>query len=568
MPAWRILTVNRQRGRAVGPFIIGVLVLIAVWGSCEAVQDTSALIAKSNTDDERPASLFLVSPAGGIAQKVGPNDLRVASAAWSSGNDLLAYGTTDASEKEDASNRQDWWLLDRSDSKASRNLTAKLETAPAKLLRTSQSKSMLGLAGGKLWRLDLGLAAAVELPTKLPGKAQSIIWPKKSELDSDAPALIVEVEPTKTNASDKSAANKRLFQLTIGSEAVNVLPFSRPSANAGLVDCCPDKDLSVFTAKQSDGTILLTSGKKPAAFAKRVAANEFLGQIAEAERLLIEYRGVEGDSLKGLVLLPIGYEKGKRYPVVTWVYTGSVRKDTNYLLADKNESICLNLYLLVARGYVVLVPSMSLEPIGKASDPHLDLPKGVLNAVDKLIELGIADPNKLAVMGQSYGGYSTYSLITHTHRFKAAISLAGLPNLVSLYGVFDARFRYGDFPHEALFTAIFSETGQTRMGNTPWGDLWHYLRNSPLYYIDRVQTPLLILQGDVDYVALQQGEEFWTGLYRQGKRARFVRYWDEGHVLRSPAKIRDMWQQIHGRLDDCFQEKTPVATKGKAASTE
>src|SRR5262249_33414440 len=165
---------------------------------------------------------------------------------------------------------------------------------------------------------------------------------------------------------------------------------------------------------------------------------DFLNEVAEAERLLIEYRGVEGDALKGLVLLPNGYEKGKRYPVVTWVYAGSVRKDTNYLLADKNEPICLNMNLLTARGYVVLIPSMPLPPDGEASDPSIELPKGVINAVDKLIEMGIADPKKLAVMGQSYGGYSTYSLITYTHRFKSAIALAGLPNLISLYGVFDA----------------------------------------------------------------------------------------------------------------------------------
>jgi dipeptidyl aminopeptidase/acylaminoacyl peptidase len=529
-----------------------------------------AVIAKSGKDDERASSLFVISPSNGTARKIGPDDLKMTSVAWSSGGDLLAHGTTDASDKADTSKREDWWLVDRSDPKASaRNLTAKLEAAPAKLLRTDQPKVMLGLSGGKLWKLDLGSAATAEIQCKLPGKAQSVVWPKTNALDpATGSSLIVEVEPVKADKSDKGEAKRELFLLSLASETGKAIPFPRPSPKAAVVDYSPGKDLSVFTAKQSDGTFLWTSGKKPGAFAQRMAANEFLGQVAEAERLLIEYRGVEGDSLKGLVLLPIGYEKGKRYPVVTWVYAGSVRNDTNYLLADKNESICLNLNLLAARGYVVLVPSMPLQPTGEASDPHLDLPKGVLNAVDKLIELGIADPKKLAVMGQSYGGYSTYSLITHTHRFKAAIALAGLPNLVSLYGVFDARFRYGDFPHETLFAPALSETGQTRMGNTPWGDLWRYLRNSPLYFIDRVQTPLLILQGDVDYVAMQQGEEFFTGLYRQGKRARFVRYWGEGHVLHSPANIRDMWRQIYRWLDECFEEKTPLAANSQAASAK
>lgn len=65
-----------------------------------------------------------------------------------------------------------------------------------------------------------------------------------------------------------------------------------------------------------------------------------------------------------------------------------------------------------------------------------------------------------------------------------------------------------------------------------------------------MQTPLLIIQGDMDYVPLAQGEQFFSALYRQGKRARFVRYWGEGHILQSPANIQDMWQRIYGWFDE------------------
>jgi dipeptidyl aminopeptidase/acylaminoacyl peptidase len=178
------------------------------------------------------------------------------------------------------------------------------------------------------------------------------------------------------------------------------------------------------------------------------------------------------------------------------------------------------------------------------------------------VDLGIADPKRIAVMGQSYGGYSTYTLVTYTNRFRAAIALAGLPNLIGLYGAFDPRERYLDAPHEELFAAALSETGQTRMGNTPWGDLWRYVRNSPLFYVERVETPLLIIQGDQDYVTMAQGEEFFTALYRQGKRARFARYWGEGHVFRSPANIRDMWTQIFAWLDEHLDEKKAPSRAG------
>ena len=65
-----------------------------------------------------------------------------------------------------------------------------------------------------------------------------------------------------------------------------------------------------------------------------------------------------------------------------------------------------------------------------------------------------------------------------------------------------------------------------------------------------MQTPVLIVQGDMDYVALQQGEELFSALYRQGKRARFVRYWGEGHVFQSPANIEHMWNEVFGWFEE------------------
>jgi len=163
--------------------------------------------------------------------------------------------------------------------------------------------------------------------------------------------------------------------------------------------------------------------------------------------------------------------------------------------------------------------------------------------------MGIADPDRLGLMGHSYGGYGTYALITQTQRFRAAVALAGIADLVSLYGQFDARLRYDAYPYEFLLIGL-AEAGQLRMGAPPWQDAERYVRNSPLFAAGDVQTPLLIIQGDMDYVPLQQGEQFFSALYRQGKRARFVRYWGEGHVLQSPANIQDMWQRIFSWFDE------------------
>jgi dipeptidyl aminopeptidase/acylaminoacyl peptidase len=295
------------------------------------------------------------------------------------------------------------------------------------------------------------------------------------------------------------------------------------------------------------------------------SANEFLRGIAEGEFRSFEYTSLNGEKLTGWMLLPYGYTEGRSYPLLTWVYAGSVynRRPGDYW--GINSKLSLNLQIPAAHGYVVLLPSMPLAKEGLTDDPMLRLPEGVLPAVQKVVDMGIADPDRLFLMGQSFGGFSTYGLVTQTQRFKAAISLAGMSDLVSLYGLFDARSRYTDFPQENLFQSSLIESSQVRMGNPPWKDWGRYTRNSPIFYVDRVQTPLMIIQGDMDYVSMQQGEEFFMSLYRQGKRAEFVRYWGEGHVLQSPANICDMWSRIFAWFDE-FSPKNGASPANTAAA--
>lgn len=104
-----------------------------------------------------------------------------------------------------------------------------------------------------------------------------------------------------------------------------------------------------------------------------------------------------------------------------------------------------------------------------------------------------------------------------------------------------------------------AETGQSRMGNPPWKDFDRYVRNSPLFYVDRIETPLMIMQGDLDYVAMQQGEQLFAALYRQNKRATFVRNWGEGHVLQGQANVRDMWGRIYAWCDQSLRTQAVTA---------
>lgn len=190
-----------------------------------------------------------------------------------------------------------------------------------------------------------------------------------------------------------------------------------------------------------------------------------------------------------------------------------------------------NMQLLSSRGYAVLLPDAPLA----VGTPMQDLAKTVLPAVDKTVEMGIADTERLGVMGISYGGYSTLALLVQTTRFKTAVMDVGVGNLSSSYGVM--------LKNGMPFGVSWAEEGQGRMGGPPWQFPERYVQNSPLFYLDKVQTPLLINQGGMD-VSPFQSDEIFVGLRRLGKKVVYVRYENEGHGIEHYSNRIDYWNRV------------------------
>ena len=152
----------------------------------------------------------------------------------------------------------------------------------------------------------------------------------------------------------------------------------------------------------------------------------------------------------------------------------------------------------------------------------LDLAKTILPGVNKCVELGVADPDRVAVMGHSYGGYSALSIIVQTARFKAAISIAGNSDLFGFYGEMQ--------DDGSAFGVAIAEHGQGAMGGTPWERRERFIENSPFFYFDRIRTPLLIIQGSTDTtVAPFLGDQIFVALRRLGKESEYARYEEEDH---------------------------------------
>lgn len=494
-----------------------------------------ALIGRAAGSSRR---VFRYRVADGRVESLTDATLEPTSILWTADRRLLVLAKPAEQSAQEVAPRADWWLLGGDEQP--RKLTADLTAVPAQLVPEDGREAFVGLAAGDIFRVCI-TGGCENLIESFDPKITSLVWPAANVPDGQSFAVLV-LAVDQGTATAWHLLDLRTRELT---------RLSWPTTQGWLSDYVPEHATAVAVCVDRTGSRLWVSNPAFGQYRAIVETNTWLAEIAEGQVRPFEYRSLDGDTLKGSLILPVEYEDGRRYPLIAEVYPGAVfARDMPPMRAVSiSGHHALNPQLLAAHGYAVLLPSMPLRPETEASDPYLELTKGVLPAVDKAIELEIADPDRLGVMGQSFGGYGTYGLITQTRRFHAAVALAGFADLVSLYGQFDPRFRYEPHPHEQLFQARLAEAGQIRMGAPPWQDPQRYVRNSPLLHAECAETPLLIIQGDMDYVAMQHGEQFFTALYRQGKRARFVRYWGEGHVFQSPANIRDMWHQIYSWFD-------------------
>lgn len=500
----------------------------------------------------RDLSVSRLSPEGisVVASAAGDDLPRESTAMWAHGDSLLTRAVRAEDELSpmewfsqrrsgEAGPRVDWWLLKRNAPAV--NLTGSLRDVPQSLYPAADSDgAFLGLAEDELWRLNTRTGRAEMFAVKGMPAYGTVVWSGSSS----ATELVI--------AGESEAGDRSLSLVEIGRKTAKATPIVLPDADAELVEYVGQQSLVLFRGTTRAGTSLWAADANGGGSRKLLSLNEHMADVRLGKMMLVDYRGIDGESLKAGVIFPPDYHPERRYPTLFWVHAGATVRSLENSFFDAYQPGMYNMHIYAAKGYVVVMPSMPMKPDGVRKDDFIDLPKGVMPAVDRLIELGIADPDRLAVIGQSYGGYSTYALVTYTNRFKAAIAMAGLTDLVGLYGQFDPTARgYPGLEHQKSVNWALLDQGQIGLRAAPWEDLWHYLRNSPLYYADRVETPLLLIHGEQDIRGpMSQAEEFFYALYRQGKRARLLRYWGEDHGLRqSLANVRNIMDEIFAWLE-------------------
>lgn len=275
------------------------------------------------------------------------------------------------------------------------------------------------------------------------------------------------------------------------------------------------KSHELFTIRRTgnSGWELLKTSLADGTTAQLALLSPGIGQIQYGETRSLTWKLVDGTVCSGTLLLPDGWKEGDKPPVVMDVYGDD--RDCGHFNASNiyQASYIINPHLLGQRGYAFFKPDMPQTD----AEPAASLAHSGDAAADALRASGVVDADCIGVIGQSYGGYTVLCLLTASSKFKAGIAANGLYDLVRIATEHDQSW--------------FVEGGQGRMRTSLCDDPQRYIDNSPSYALEKVQTPLLVLQGSGDNgFGKDQSPSLFSALKRLNKAAELIVGTDMGHA--------------------------------------
>jgi dienelactone hydrolase len=260
---------------------------------------------------------------------------------------------------------------------------------------------------------------------------------------------------------------------------------------------------------------------------------------------LFEWTSLMGEKLQGVLYLPDGFSLFKNYPMIVYFYERLSDNLHNFYHPSPGSG-SINISFYVSRGYVVFTPDVPYR-IGY---PGQSAMHAILPGVQNLIERGFVDAKKIGIQGHSWGGYQIAYMITQTDMFACAEAGAPVSNMISAYG--GIRWQTG------MSRQFQYERTQSRIGGTIWEKPLQFIENSPVFWADKVNTPLLMLHNDQDgAVPWYQGIEYYMALRRLSKPVWMLNYNGEGHGLSRRPNQKD-WAIRMQQFFDHYLKGAPM----------
>ncbi|MCC7267754.1 MAG: prolyl oligopeptidase family serine peptidase [Caulobacteraceae bacterium] len=434
-----------------------------------------------------------------------------------------------ARSRADEKGRADWWRLSAA---SPVNLTARLPGAPRATWIGADRLRVV--ADGRLWAVStvgvvrkIGVSGVTPLPVR-----RSAVVSRLRYLGKAAPeTLLLRGDRGRLRLEDGRDAGLTITRADTA--------FAYIAARRAL--------LAARTSPRGEETLELRRPRRPPTVISRINAG--LKDVDVPKLLPIHHLGPHGEHLTSWLYLPTGTPGAAAPPLIVRPYLGDVY-DAPPAAKPPILNFAIDVRMLVGHGYAVLLPSLPLAMSDR--EPLAGIARRVLGVVDAAAAQApdAFDPDRVALWGHSYGGYTTLGVIGQTDRFKAAIAMNAPSDLLSLYGVFQPSWRVS--PEDGVWPswpAGFAENAQGRMGVPPWRAPARYLRNSPVFAVEAIHTPVLLIHGDQDPIGLGQAEEMFSALWRLRKDAILITYWGEGHIVASPGNLRDLYTRAFAWLD-------------------
>lgn len=315
-------------------------------------------------------------------------------------------------------------------------------------------------------------------------------------------------------------ATEQLFAVSVETGKTTELTHVK-----GVVRASQDEDTGVLLIRYTDlaspmniYTATLSSVDNQSAWKRLTDSNPQVAQFEIGETEAIRWKSTDGTMVEGVLMKPVGYEAGKRYPLIVQIHGGP--QAATLLSFSGNYGNYSNIY--AAHGFFCLLPNYrGSTNYGEkfkmqiAGDYFRQGYEDIMAGVDYLIQQGMVDENKMGVMGWSAGGHWSNWILTHTNRFKAISSGAGVMNWTSMYAETDTQV-----------------VREFYLKGTPYDQFQHYWDESPLKYIKNARTPTLIhvVEGD-PRVPRPQSEELHMALKRLGVPTEFLVYPGSTHGI-------------------------------------
>ncbi len=273
-------------------------------------------------------------------------------------------------------------------------------------------------------------------------------------------------------------------------------------------------------------------------------ANPQQAEYAWGHSILVDYYNSRGDRLQATVSLPAGYETGKRYPTLVYFYDKMSQNHHRYSMPAYDDRPHLSAY--ASDGYLVVRPDINYY----TGEPGWNAVDCLTAAVERVIELGYADPDRIGLQGHSWGGYQSSFVLTQTDIFACVVTGAPVTNLTSMYNIL--------YKNSGTNNHGIMETGQVRMGKSLFEDFDNYAAQSPVFHVENINTPFLILHGTEDgAVDWMQGLEFYNAARRAGKQVILLSYPGENHHLAVRNNVKDFQLRMKEYFDH-YLKGTPA----------